>query len=104
MSAAHAVKTSAEVLSSIGRDAVRPYRFYNASIKKWVAYRYYTHKINAMNQALILCKWMPIDSVLEVVDVRNGRLHGQYHRRVNHVEFLNESLVALPKKEKYYAR
>lgn len=60
-------------------------------------YRAYVHKPHAMRAALWVTKWMEIGTTLAVVDVRSGKLHAQYTRRVNHVEFSNESLKTLPK-------
>lgn len=82
-------------------EAKRPFHVYDARAKKFLRWRFYAHKVRAMRAALWLAKWMPIGMTLEVIDVRDGRLHGQYTRRVAHVEFRGETIARLPKEESH---
>lgn len=84
-------------LEHVIEDAPRPYRLYVEQERKWLKYRAYVHKGHAMRGALWMAKWMEIGTTLAIIDVRTGKLHGQYTRRVNHVEFANESLKTLPR-------
>lgn len=78
-------------------EASRPFRLWNAKKRKFFAFRNYSIKINAMKAALWLTKWMDIGTTIEVVDVRNMALHGQYTRRLKNVEFSGEKIKSLPK-------
>jgi hypothetical protein len=84
-------------LEQVIEDAPRPYRLYDEHKRKWLMYRAYVHKGHALRAALWVTKWMEIGTTIAVVDVRTAKLHGQYTRRVNHVEFANESLKTIPK-------
>jgi hypothetical protein len=81
-------------------DAARPFRLHDAKARRFFAHRYYTHKLNAMRAALWIAKWLEIGNTVEVIDVRNMKLHGAYTRRVNHVQFSSETLQMLPKDER----
>lgn len=84
-------------LDHVIEDAPRPFRLYDENKRKWLMYRAYVHKGRAMRAALWVTKWMDIGITIAVVDVRTAKLHAQYTRRVNHVEFANESLKTIPK-------
>lgn len=84
-------------LEQVIEDAPRPFRLYDEVKRKWLMYRAYVHKGHAMKAALWVTKWLPIGTTIAVVDVRTAKLHAQYTRRVNHVEFHNESLKTIPK-------
>ena len=72
------------------RGAARPYRLYNAQLKKFLLWYWYTQRISAMRGAYWIAKWLPVGTTLEVIDVRTMRLHAQYTRRLSHVEFHHE--------------
>ena len=68
----------------------RPYRLHDPATGtnlRWRAYRYHR---NAVIGALIEVKWAKVGTTIEVIDVRSGKLIGQYTRRVNSVTFHQE--------------
>lgn len=77
-------------------DAKRPFKLYHAQRKRFFMWRYYSEKVNALRSALWVAKWLKIGETVEVIDVRNGKLHGSYTRRVDSIEFLRETLKAAP--------
>lgn len=68
----------------------RPYRLWNAQARAAVRWRNYMHLRHAHIAALIECRFAPIGAAIEVFDTRNGKLSGQYIRRVHSVEFIGE--------------
>ena len=68
----------------------RPYRLWNANERAPIRWRNYTHLKHAHVAALIECRWAAIGVCVEVFDTRNGKLSGQYIRRVHSVEFIGE--------------
>jgi hypothetical protein len=64
-------------------DAARPYRLYNGTLNRWFLWYYYVHKVQAMRMAHWIAKWLPVGEVIEVIDVRDGRLHGAYKRHAD---------------------
>jgi len=54
-------------------------------------WRYYADWKRAVNAAFIELKWSAIGTVIEVIDIRTGKLLGQYKRTVNSVTFYKES-------------
>lgn len=87
-------------LEHLIEDAPRPFRLHHEQNQKWLMYRAYVHKGHALRSALWVTKWMEIGTTVAVIDVRTGKLHGQYTRRVNHVEFANETLKTIPKEHR----
>lgn len=72
------------------RGAARPFRLYNAAKKRFLLWYWYNNRVSAMRGAYWIVKWLDVDTTVEVIDVRTMRLHAQYTRRVNHVEFHHE--------------
>ena len=68
-------------------DPKRPYRLYDSLTHSALRWRYYVYPKNAHLGALIEMRWSKIGSSIEVVDIRNGKLLGQYMRRVNSIDF-----------------
>jgi len=69
--------------------SVRPFRLWDATAKAALRWRYYADKTRAHNAALIEARWAAIGVSVEVFDIRNGKLLGQYTRRATTVTFLN---------------
>jgi hypothetical protein len=68
----------------------RPFRLWDTKKKAEYRWRYYADARRAVNAAFIELKWSAIGAVIEVIDVRNGGLIGQYKRTVNSVTFHKE--------------
>jgi hypothetical protein len=76
----------------INADAAkRPFRLWDAKKKAQVRWRYYADWRRAVNAAFIELKWAVVGTVIEVIDIRTGRLLGQYKRTHNSVTFHNEA-------------
>jgi len=69
-------------------EAERPYRLWDAVNRKNIRWRYYGDKKRAHIAALIECRWLAVGATIEVYDCRNGKLLGQYTRRVDTIRFL----------------
>ena len=69
----------------------RPFRLWDAVAKKQLQHRFYQYPKRAHLGALIEARWAEIGTTIEVFDARNGRLLGQYTRRVNSVHFIDGS-------------
>jgi hypothetical protein len=69
--------------------SVRPFRLWDATAQAQMRWRYYADKTRAHNAALIEARWAKVGVSIEVFDVRNGKLLGQYTRRVDTVTFMN---------------
>ena len=69
-------------------ESVRNIRLWDATEKKHLAHRCYSSKRNAHIGALIEARWAAVGTTIEVYDCHNGRLLGQYTRRVNTVSFM----------------
>lgn len=70
-----------------GTGKVRPFRLWDAKAKKPLAHRCYAIKENAHMGALSEARWAKVGTVYDVYDVRNGKMIGQYIRRVNTIDF-----------------
>ena len=70
--------------------AKRPFRLWDAAKKAELRWRYYADWRRAVNAAFIELKWSAIGTVIEVIDIRNGKLLGQYKRTVSSVTFHKE--------------
>ena len=68
----------------------RPFRLWNTRTRACLRWRYYLHLRHAHIAALIECRFAAIGVAIEVFDTRNGKLSGQYIRRVHSVEFIGE--------------
>lgn len=77
----------------LDRESVRVYRLYHAQSKRFFMWRYYVRKERALHQALWIAKWLNVGETVEVIDIRNGQLHGSYTRRVSMIEFQGETLT-----------
>lgn len=58
----------------LNRDTPRPYRIYDATKKRFLLYYTYVHKLNAARAAYWIARWMPVGTVLEVINVRTMAL------------------------------
>ena len=70
-------------------DSTRPFRIWNAQEKKDERWRYYGHALNAHWGCLKEMLWVKPGITLEVYNVSNGRLYGQYTRTLTGVKFVN---------------
>ena len=70
--------------------AKRPYRLWDAVAAKTLRWRYYSDPTRAHMGALIECRWSKVGATIEVYNASNGRLLGQYTRRINTVDFTGE--------------
>lgn len=70
------------------RDTLRPFRLWDARARAPLRWRYYKHKAHAHNGALVEARWAKVGTTIEVVDVRYGRMLGQYTRTVDSIAFL----------------
>ena len=68
-------------------EAVRPFRLWDAVNRVNIRWRYYADKKRAHIAALIEARWLPVGASIEVYDCRNGKLLGQYTRRVDSIRF-----------------
>ncbi len=68
----------------------RPYRLWDANAKKPLRWRCYSDPKRAHIGALIDCRWAQVGTTVEVYNVSNGRMLGQYTRRVATVTFKGE--------------
>lgn len=68
-------------------EAVRPFRLWDAVNKKNLQWRYYSDKKRAHIAALIEARWLAVGASIEVYDCRNGKLLGQYTRRIDTIRF-----------------
>jgi hypothetical protein len=69
-------------------NPARPFRLWDSVRKHDVRWSYYKHLNSAHNSALITVRWEKVGRTLEVYDVRNGKLHGTYERKINAVSFI----------------
>ena len=68
----------------------RPYRLWDANGKKQVRWRCYSDPKRAHIGALIEAKFAKVGTSVEVYNANNGRMLGQYTRRLHSVTFLGE--------------
>jgi len=68
----------------------RPFRLWSPKLKAEYRWRYYADWKRAVNAAFIELKWSAIGTVIEVIDIRTGRLLGQYKRTITSVTFHKE--------------
>lgn len=73
---------SAAVTSRVGfpliEDTLRPFRLWDAEGKRYVRWRIYANRINAHKAALWEAGISKVKVTIEVYDVRNGMLLGQF--------------------------
>ena len=67
--------------------SLRPFRLWDANRKKQIPRRCYGSERNAMNAALIEIRWSKIGETIEVFNITDGALSGQYTRKVSSVTF-----------------
>ena len=72
-------------------DSVRPFRLWDATARAQMRWRYYADKHRAHNAALIAARWSKVSVTIEVFDIRNGKLLGQYTRRLHTVAIMKEA-------------
>lgn len=67
----------------------RPFHLWDANERKQVRGRCYGDVNRAHDAALVQCRqWSGIKQTIEVYNAKNGKLLGQYTRRINHVDIL----------------
>lgn len=71
-----------------GTGDKRPFRLWDAQAKKHMPHKSFAIKENAHMSALYECRWQEVGRCIEVYDRRNGKLLGQYTRKVNRIDFL----------------
>ena len=69
----------------------RPFRLWDTKARRALRWRCYKHQARASIGALIEAKESKVGVTIEVFDARNGKLIGQYTRRVNNVHFTEVS-------------
>jgi hypothetical protein len=67
-------------------DTVRPFRLWDAKTRTHLPHRMFAVRINAHKAALWLATIARVGTTIEVYDVRNGQLLGQFTRKVNDVQ------------------
>ena len=65
----------------------RPFRLWDAKAKKAMPWRNYKHRRNAHLGALVEARWSKVGTCIEVYDATNGKLCGQYTRRLHTIDF-----------------
>lgn len=68
-------------------DPARPYRLWDSTENKQVRWKCYLNLRNAHDGALHEAAWSDGSTVIELFDIRNGGLRGQYKRIGNSIEF-----------------
>jgi len=68
-------------------EVVRPYRIWDSKLKEEVRWAYFKNLRHAHMRALSEAAWADGNTVLEVFDIRNGGLRGQYHREGTQIKF-----------------
>lgn len=70
-------------------EVKRPFRLWNPKANKFLRSCNYKHMKNAHMGALKQAAWSQVGTTIEVLDVRNGKLLGQWSRTPTSVKFLN---------------
>jgi sarcosine oxidase delta subunit len=70
------------------KETVRPYRLWDAKTKKLMPWRNYMILRHAHMGALVESRWSEVGKCIEVFDIRNGKLKGQYTRTLSSVDFM----------------
>lgn len=68
-------------------EVKRPYRLWDSKNKCQMRWRCYLNLRHAHMGALYEAAWSDGSTVIEVFDIRNGSLKGQYHREGSHIKF-----------------
>lgn len=69
------------------QETQRPYRIWDAAAKKHCIGRNFKHMNNAHDRALLMLRWGKVGLALEVYDITNGSLLGQYVRKAGSISF-----------------
>lgn len=69
-------------------DSVRPFRFWDSLTNKQMKYRYYGLIRSAHLGILWELKLAKPGQVFQLIDVRNGRLLGEYKRTLDSIKFI----------------
>lgn len=72
-------------------DVKRPYRIWDSEAKTQVPHAYFLNLRHAHTRALSEAAWAHGDTALEVFDIRNGGLRGQYFRKGQDIKFWRSS-------------
>lgn len=76
----------------VNTETVRQFRIYDANNKKYLPHRCYSDARRASIGALIQVRWASVGVVYEVIDLRVGKMIGQYKRGVTAITFLKGEL------------
>lgn len=68
----------------------RPFRLWNPVEQACYRWRYYADWKRACIGALVEAKWAKVGTTVEVIDIRTGRLLGQYTRTIDSIRIHNE--------------
>lgn len=68
----------------------RPFRLWDAKAESALRWRCYSDPKRAHMGALIEARWSAVGATIEVFNVNNGKLLGQYTRRLHDIHFLGE--------------
>lgn len=72
-------------------EVKRPYRIWDSEEKKAIPHAYFLNLRHAHTRALSEAAWARGDTALEVFDIRNGGLRGQYFRKGQDIQFWRSS-------------
>lgn len=69
------------------KHTLRPYRLWDAHTQKQIMGRWYRWEEHAHDAAVVICRRdTKVGRSVEVLDVRRGRLHATYTKRVSGIE------------------
>jgi hypothetical protein len=68
-------------------EVKRPFRLWNSTEKKQLQWAFFKSLRHAHMRALCEAAWAHEDTVIEVFDLRNGGLRGQYAKRGQTIQF-----------------
>lgn len=71
-------------------EPVRPIRLWDAQERHQVPHRHFKEPKNAHMAALVEARWAKVGNTIEVFDSSNGKLLGQYTRRIDNVFFMGK--------------
>jgi hypothetical protein len=76
------------------QDSTKPIRIWDAKAKKHCVGRYYKYHRNAHDGALLMARWAKVGETLEIIDARNGKLLGQYTRKLHSISYMAPEDIA----------
>jgi hypothetical protein len=68
-------------------EVQRPYRLWDSKAKEEMRWAYFKNLRHAHSRALNEAAWARGDTTIELFDIRNGGLRGQYFRHGDQIKF-----------------